>query len=356
MSIEDVVQKLKSELSDKLKLLNENNAIWKQTIDHIDQEIGKIKYTHQNLCMQVDNYADMMIGQINKQREEIKHSMERNDDQYLNELQECRNDAIKNIAENDTQRSELDETLQTDNLAVLKGIADNYSICVHDPILPVNNFPKYDLQMDKDFDPSNFMFLKIEFDQVMHTPLVNDTIHKSIHKDGQSSDTVSEQTEVHKQNIKDIELDFTLLNNAAFKVKNECDAVESISRICKVNGNIWQTQYTDNSIAVYSEELTRLGVVKHHELYKPEGLTATDMSKVIVACENGLHEINDDHSYGAKISDGKYSDVTYNNQKLYALKDEPKYVEVFTLRNGNLELTQSIDIQQVQYTPYVSFN
>jgi hypothetical protein len=101
---------------------------------------------------------------------------------------------------------------------------------------------------------------------------------------------------------------------------------------------------------VYSEDLHKIDTIKHKQISHPHGLTATDMSTVIVACTNGLHEILTDHKYSRQISPGWYRDVTYYNGMVYGLKDKPKCVEAYTVTDGQLVLTQTIDILDVKFT------
>jgi hypothetical protein len=150
--------------------------------------------------------------------------------------------------------------------------------------------------------------------------------------------------------------DFKLMINAQITAVKGCDTVDYPSRICIVNRVIWQTQYHDHSYAVYSKDLNKFSTIKNQQLSRPEGLTATDISTVIVASKNALHELHIDGKYKRQISAGRYKDVTYYNGKVYALKYVPRCVEVYTLIVDKFVLTESIDIHQVQYSGYISSN
>jgi hypothetical protein len=349
-SMEDVFKQLKTKLSDKLKLIKDNKSSLAKTVEDIDKEIANIKYTHQDLCMQADKYADHMIGEINKQREQVKHEIVHNENDYLNQLMECRNEAVKYINENDSKCSVIGEVLNTDNMSVLKDSVDSITVDVHNQELPVNNSKKCELQLNRNFNPRVFISLK----KVTGDNKQEFVFEKKLVIGAKSKDSASDFTGTSKNNvvadklkIKD-KVDLKLIINAKFKVVKECDAVENCSRICKVNGDIWQTQFNHNSIAVYSKDLKKLNTIKHEQLSGPLGLTVTEMSKVIVACHNGLHELQTDGKYSGQISAGYYQDLTYYSGKVYALKDKPKCVEVYTLTDGKFVLTQSIDIHHVK--------
>jgi hypothetical protein len=79
---------------------------------------------------------------------------------------------------------------------------------------------------------------------------------------------------------------------------------------------------------------------------------------VIVACDNGLHEINtNDYTYCQQITYGNYNDVKYFNTKLYALKHQPQSIDVYALNVDKWNIQHTIAIPHVTYNCYQnSFN
>jgi hypothetical protein len=344
MPMEEQLRRLKTALSDKIKILQENQSICAKTIVDIDSVITKIKYRHQDLCMQADKYADRMIKEINNQREQVKREIETNEDQYLNVLKENRDKAVKYMKENDCKCAEIGKVLNVNNMPALIQAADNIDVKLP-PLLPANNCAECELVVGRDFDSREFLDVKIK------GKVTVDASRESEH--------LKSIDQVAKHGISDGKcdgVDFQLMINAKIKVVKRCDAVSNISRIYRVNGDIFMTQFKDKSIAVYSKDLKKLITIKHEQISNPQGLTVTDNSTVIVACWNGLHELHADGKYSRQISAGLYNDVTYYNNQVYALKYEPQCVEVYTLTDGKFVLIQSIDIHHVKYTDWISRN
>jgi hypothetical protein len=344
MPIVDQLRRLKTTLSDKIKLLQDNQSIWAQTIVYIDSVITKIKYRHQDLCMQADKYADRMIKEINKQREQVKREIETNEDEYLNVLKEHREKAVKYMKENDGKCTEMGKVINANNMPALTQAADNIDIKLP-PVLPANNCAECELVVGRDIDSREFLDVKKK------GKVTVDACSESEHP--KSIDHFA------KHGINDGKcegVDFQLMINAKFKVVNECNAMDYCSRICKVNGDIFQTQYNENYIAVYSKNLKKLNTIKYQQLSGPRGLTVSDNSTVILACKNGLYELHADGKYNRQISAGEYWDVTCYNGKVYALTDKPKCVDVYTLTDGKFVLTQSNDKDNDEYTCWISSN